>query len=94
VSFKANVLQETQLLGLEYVEKIKILQNEIDLLRAETETKEAVVTVSLTCIALVLMPTLQEEKISLQATCTERDLERGEINKATYTVQLKEGTLA
>ncbi|PRP82711.1 hypothetical protein PROFUN_09973 [Planoprotostelium fungivorum] len=70
-----NLLQATQLLGYELSEKIKVLQNEIDILKSEVETKEAALAV---------------EKTHYLGICAERDTVRGDINKQTYRCQLKE----
>lgn len=70
------MLQISQLLTAELNEKMKILQNEIEILRNESITKDKALTT---------------EKSHYQTVCMERDNARGEINKASYLCQLKEG---
>lgn len=57
---------------------MKILANEIEIKRNESLTKDKA---------------LQAEKAHYQLVCSERDSSRGEINKASYTCQLKEGVI-
>jgi hypothetical protein len=69
-------VQATQLLSTEYAEKMKILAHEIEIKRNESLTKDKA---------------LQAEITHYQMVCADRDSSRGEINKASYTCQLKEG---
>lgn len=72
------MLQTTQLISTELTEKMKILQNEIDILKNESVTKDKA---------------LMTEQAHYQAVCIERDSARGEINKSSYMCQIKEGKI-
>ncbi len=59
----------TQLVGSELTEKIKILQNEIEILLNDSRTKDKA---------------LQSQEMRYVEVCAERDAARGDINKANY----------
>lgn len=70
------MLQGMQLVRSELAEKMKIIQNEIDILKNESQTKDLA---------------LQSEQAHYQNVCNKRDAAREDINKATFKCQLKEG---
>lgn len=72
------------------LEKIKILEREISLLQNESETKEKALVVK---TFIYLCKGHQIESSAYQDLCVDRDGSRGDINKAMYTAQIKEGRI-
>eukprot|EP01116_Phalansterium_solitarium_P002883 TRINITY_DN131_c0_g2_i1.p1 TRINITY_DN131_c0_g2~~TRINITY_DN131_c0_g2_i1.p1 ORF type:complete len:982 (+),score=422.82 TRINITY_DN131_c0_g2_i1:165-3110(+) len=70
-----NMLQSAELLGSELTEKIKVVQNEIDILLSGSSIRDKALTA---------------KALQFQNLCGKRDLTRAEVNKSTFMYHQKE----